>query len=168
MIDSANSSVFANSRLKTIDYLVEGYSIDRSEATTAVDALSVDWNLAAAKASRWMATQSWTSFISRVEWLEELENRYLYTPSEAAYGVDSVNIDWNANASKAAGRILLYWTCDEFVVSTEYGPSANVGGLVGSIMLTYGFTEDEAYSGAYDQLEMEGDWPWKLLPNCSP
>jgi hypothetical protein len=55
-----------------------------------------------------------------------------------------------------------------FVVQSEFGPSADVDDLASYIMGTFDFTEDEAYYGAMDQVELEGDWVWKIFPNCVP
>ena len=168
IIESINAFGSAYSRLQVIDYMVSLHKINRTEATSALDALGLNWNLQAAKAAKWFSTQAWTSYRSRVGWQATLTNEERFTSSEATYAIDSLNIDWNANASRAAVNLLLYWSCDEYVVTTESGPSADIGGLAGSIMLSYQFTEDEAFAGAWDQLEMDGDWVWKPLPNCAP
>jgi hypothetical protein len=108
------------------------------------------------------------SYESRSGWVEFLRDEFLFTQSEAEYGVDSLGIDWNAQASRAAVRILEYFPCDFFVEYSEFGPSVLVYDLAGYIVGTYAFTEDEAIYGAFDQMELEGDWIWKIYPNCTP
>jgi hypothetical protein len=169
-IDSWNSTNYANSRLVTIDYLVDLYQLSREEATTALDGLNVNWNLNAAKAARYFDAQSlwFMNYESRIGWVEFLSSEFLFTQSEAEYGVDSLNIDWNSQASRAAVRVLEHFDCNFFVEYDEFGPSALIYELAGYIVGTFDFTEDEAISGAWNQLEMEGDWVWKPLPNCGP
>jgi hypothetical protein len=166
-MDSWSSSTYANSRLVSIDYLVDLYQLSRQEATTALDGLNVNWNLNAAKAARYFALQSFTNDMSRNGWISFLRDDYLFTQSEAAYAVDSLGINWEVNASKAALWLLEYFPCDFFVEDSEFGPSALVSDLAGYIMGTFDFTEDEAFAGAFDQLESEGDWAWKIYPNCT-
>lgn len=168
-IDSINAFGSAYSRLRVIDYMVDLYGIGRTEATSALDELGINWNLQAAKAATWFATQEWTSYRSRIGFIDILtDDREKWTASQAQYAVDSLGIDWNVNASRAAVEILEYFDCNFFVENSEFGPSALVEDLAGYIIGTYDFTEDEAFYGAFDQMEEVGDWTWKIYPNCVP
>jgi hypothetical protein len=167
-MDSWSSSSYAISRQVAIDNLENFYQLSTQDATTALDSLNVNWNLNAAKAARYFEAQSFTDDMSRIGWISLLSEDVLFTQSEAAYAVDSLGINWEVNASKAALWLLEYFPCDFFVEDSEFGPSALVSDLAGYIMGTFDFTEDEAFAGAFDQLESEGDWTWKIYPNCTP
>jgi hypothetical protein len=168
IIESINAYGSAYSRLQVIDYMVSLYKINRTDATSALDALGVNWNLQAAKAAKWFSTQAWTSYRSKVGWQEILEDEERFTASEAEYAINSINLDWSAQASRAGKWMLENNHCMAFVVQSEFGPSADIDDLASYIMGTFDFTEDEAYYGAMDQVEMEGDWVWKIFPNCVP
>lgn len=166
-IESVNAFGSAYSRLQIIDYMVSNSKFDRTVATSALDGLGVDWNLQATKAARYFTNQTSLSHLSRSNFQEMLTDKR-WTASEATYGVDSLGIDWNAQASRAGKKMLEVNHCMAFVVQSEFGPSADIDELASYIMGTWKFTQDEAYSGALDQLEMEGDWVWKVFPNCVP
>jgi hypothetical protein len=169
IIESINAFGSAYSRLQIIDYMVSLRKLDRTVATSALDGLGVNWNLEATKAAGWYATRNpWTSYQSKVGWQEILEDDLRFTASEAEYAINSMNLDWNAQASRAGKRMLEINHCMAFVVQSEFGPSADVDDLASYIMGTFDFTEDEAYYGAMDQVELEGDWVWKIFPNCVP
>jgi hypothetical protein len=167
LIESINAVGSAYSRLQIIDYMVSLEKIDRVIATSALDGLGVNWNLQATKAAGYFANQTSLSHLSRVNFQEMLKDQR-FTASEAIYGVDSLGINWNAQASRAGKKMLESFPCTAFVVQSEFGPSADIDELASYIMGTWKFTEDEAYSGAFDQLETEGDWVWKVFPNCVP
>lgn len=167
-MDSWSSSSYANSRLVSINNLVSLFNLSREDATAGLDSLNVNWSLNAAKAARYFEAQSFTDKMSRRGWIRMLNERDLFTQSEAEYAVDSLGIDWSVNASRAAVFILEFFDCDFFVEDSELGQTALVDDVASYIMGTFGFTEDEAYSSAMGQLELEGDWVWKPLANCAP
>lgn len=161
-------SSYGVSRLELIDGLVESWGFSRAETIAGVDSINIDWNQQALQSAKFFTPQSFFADHSKTMVIDFMINDRRFTSSEATYAVNSLSINWNENASRAARWILEYFPCDEFVEKTPSGESALVSELASYVVGTFKFTEDEAYSGAFDQLETSGDWTWKIFPNCNP
>jgi hypothetical protein len=144
------------SRRDVIEALVfQGYSNEL--ATQAVDSLNVDWNLEAKQQAQDLVRQAGSS---RLWLLGFLEDQMGFLASEAAEGVDSLNLDYLEQAVRATVGFLTRNPCDEQgVFSDNY--------VFDYLYEREGFDLYEADHGVNSQL-VEGDdgWWWAMYPEC--
>jgi hypothetical protein len=144
------------SRRDVIEALVfQGYSNEL--ATQAVDSLNVDWNLEAKQQAQDLVRQAGSS---RLWLLGFLEDQLGFLASEAAEGVDSLNLDYLEQAVRATVGFLTRNPCDEQGVYSYYY-------VFDYLYEREGFDLYEADHGVNSQL-VEGDdgWWWAMYPEC--
>ena len=102
------------SRKGLIEQLHECDRYTVSDATVAIDSLSIDWKEQAAKSAKEYLEYSGYSRKGLIEQLHECDR---YTVSDATVAIDSLSIDWKEQAAKSAKEYLEYsgYSCDGLI-----------------------------------------------------